>query len=619
MEIKEINIQKFKGINTLSHKFTDTVTVLNGPVGSGKTSFIQALRMGITGETPINPIKAGESSTTVSIVSDDDVSIEREIMKPNKKTVRIVGRKVGMGASEKFLEELTNVGNEIMKIATSSEVLSSLKPSEFGGVFLNGSEEKTTIKEMLKFFEKIDSKEKKAVLNAGTAEAEEELPIDVISDIKDLFKEKVITLEAINKAYAEAKQLKRERTALYKNAYEKSKDFLDISKPEYSEKELQKKLEEIIGVEKNIESYKEAVKNYNDAFEAKKAQEKNIARLELSIEMNKGTLPNPAHLTKILGEKADLQNKVIEQEKVKQSLSDSIKRLKLTLDKLDKPFCPISEHILCKTDKTDFKEDLEFSLFQTQESADTINKTIAELKVQLWEREKEEEAYRKNKENHDKKLLLIKELNSLKEKPIKLPTKPEKFDEKKDYSTEKAKIQEKLDLLRRYKDCEADYRKSVTLKRLCVISDFIVKSLEPKGPIINSFIETFAKMLEEACNERAKLLKTGFELKFVAEDGLKVFFKTNPEAEFLAFNSLSAGERIFAELILTDLINSFYNSRILILDDTDHLDAQSFKLLLGFVTREDIKELYDNIIISCVSHDDIIELIESYPVDRIEF
>lgn len=619
MKIKEINIKNFKGINTLSHKFTDTVTVLNGPVGAGKTSFIQALRMGITGETPASPIKAGENRATVIITSDDDISIEREIVKPNKKAVRIVGRKVGTGASEKFLEEVTNVGNEIMKIATSSEVLSSLKPSEFGGIFLNGSEEKTTIKEILEFFEKIDSKEKKAVLKAGTAEEEKELPADVVSDIEDLFKEKVITLEEINKAYAEAKQLKRERTALYKNAYEKSKDFLDISKPEYSEKELQKKLEEIIGVERNIESYKEAVKNYNAALEAKKAQDKNIARLELSIAMNKATVSNAAQLTKILEEKNNLQNKIIEQEKVKQSLLDSIKRLKLTLDKLDKPFCPISEHILCKTDKTDFKEDLEFSLFQTEESVETINKTITELKAQLSEKEKEEGAYRKNKENHDKKLLLVKELNSLKEKPVKLPTKPEEFDGKKDYSAEKAKIQEKLDLLRRYKDCEADYKESVRLKRLCVISDFIVKALEPKGPIINSFIETFAKMLEEACNERTKLLKTGFKLKFVAEDGLKVFFKTKPKAEFLAFNSLSAGERIFAELILTDLINSFCDSRILILDDTDHLDAPSFKLLLDFVTREDIKELYDNIIISCVSHDDMIKLIESYPVDRIEF
>ena len=95
-------------------------------------------------------------------------------------------------------------------------------------------------------------------------------------------------------------------------------------------------------------------------------------------------------------------------------------------------------------------------------------------------------------------------------------------------------------------------------------------------------------------------------------------FKTAADKDFLPYTSLSAGEKIFASLILTDLINSFYASKILILDDTDHLDAKSFDMLMKFITDSDIEELYDNIIISCVEHDDMLEVLKKYDVDVIE-
>ena len=215
--------------------------------------------------------------------------------------------------------------------------------------------------------------------------------------------------------------------------------------------------------------------------------------------------------------------------------------------------------------------------------------------------------------------MLKKELDSVIAHPIVLPEKPEKFEKKKDYAEEKADLQEKLDLLRRYNDSEAEYKESKRLKRLCTIFELLVKALEPKGPVIQAFIESIAEFLEISCNERAELLKTGFETKFVPEDGLQVLFKPKDGAEFLPFSNLSNGERIFAELILTDLINSFCNSRILILDDTDHLDENTFKKLLDFVTKKEIKDLYDTIILSCVNHDDMLELIKDYDVDRIEF
>ena len=137
MKIDGINIKNFKGIEEMNHRFNNTVTVINGPVGAGKTSFIQALRYGLTGELPTSPIRNGAKSALVTLDCGEELCIERELMRPNKKSVRIVGRKVGVGASEDYITEHSSVGNKIMKLATSSEALTKLKPSEFGNIFLD--------------------------------------------------------------------------------------------------------------------------------------------------------------------------------------------------------------------------------------------------------------------------------------------------------------------------------------------------------------------------------------------------------------------------------------------------------------------------------------------------
>ena len=41
-------------------------------------------------------------------------------------------------------------------------------------------------------------------------------------------------------------------------------------------------------------------------------------------------------------------------------------------------------------------------------------------------------------------------------------------------------------------------------------------------------------------------------------------------------------------------------------------------MLMKFITDSDIEELYDNIIISCVEHDDMLEVLKKYDVDVIE-
>ena len=47
---------------------------------------------------------------------------------------------------------------------------------------------------------------------------------------------------------------------------------------------------------------------------------------------------------------------------------------------------------------------------------------------------------------------------------------------------------------------------------------------------------------------------------------------------------------------MTDLVNLFSGSGFLIIDDTDHLDEDSFEVLLKFVTDKDIQEQNNKVI-----------------------
>ena len=75
-----------------------------------------------------------------------------------------------------------------------------------------------------------------------------------------------------------------------------------------------------------------------------------------------------------------------------------------------------------------------------------------------------------------------------------------------------------------------------------------------------------------------------------------MLFQLGELKPFLPYTSLSAGEKILAIVLVTDLVNLFSGSCFLIIDDTDHLDEDSFEVLLKFVTDKDIQEQNNKVI-----------------------
>ena len=621
MKIKSISVENFRGIQRFEHEFKNKVTVITGKCGKGKSSFLDAVRFPLTNILPENPVKDGYMTAKVKEVCEnedgDSIVIEKEIERPSKVSTLISGRKVGTSVTKKFIESETDVNSELIKMTTSSEILANLKPSDFASIFLTESVERKTLEDLLEICNKQETPERlKIQINDGVFN-NKNLPPDAIKYFNEFFLDKEFSLETISKAFEEAKNKRREVNAICKSLEKDAKDFVSMTEIKTDEGKLNKKLEELIGFEKNNDSYYERVKNYNSAVKLKNETEKRIVSCDLEIQTNKSVEPNMKDLETLENELKNKTKEVSNLMAVKKTLVDSKSRTEKTISELDKPVCPISAKICCTTDKSPFKKELLESISDIENSIKLSDENIAKSQNEINELNNKIKIFYENRENWNKKMNFINEKERLSKMQIEIPEKPEEISIT-SYSAEKANVIAELNKIKKYKEMQKKYNEFWKNKREYNVLNFIVKSLDIKGPVVSDFIRTLVEPIEDVCNERATVLKTGMKVKLLVKDGLTMLFQLGELKPFLPYTSLSAGEKILAIVLMTDLVNLFSGSGFLIIDDTDHLDEDSFEVLLKFVTDQDIQEQYDNIIISSVNHSDIVNKIKDYDVDHIE-
>lgn len=621
MKIKSISVENFRGIQRFEHEFKNKVTVITGKCGKGKSSFLDAVRFPLTNILPENAVKDGYMTVKVKEVCEnedgDSIVIEKEIERPSKVSTLISGRKVGTSVTKKFIESETDVNSELIKMTTSSEILANLKPSDFASIFLTESVERKTLEDLLEICNKQETPERlKIQINDGVFN-NKNLPPDAIKYFNEFFLDKEFSLETISKAFEEAKNKRREVNAICKSLEKDAKDFVSMTEIKEDEGKLNKRLEELIGFEKNNDSYYERVKAYNSAVKLKNETEKRIVSCDLEIQTNKSVEPNMKDLETLENELKNKTKEVSNLMAVKKTLVDSKLRTEKTISELDKPVCPISAKICCTTDKSPFKKELLESISDIENSIKLSDENIAKSQNEINELNNKIKIFYGNRENWNKKMNFINEKERLSKMQIEIPEKPEEISIT-SYSAEKANVIQELNKIKKYKEMQKKYNEFWKNKREYNVLNFIVKSLDIKGPVVSDFIRTLVEPIEDVCNERATVLKTGMKVKLLVKDGLTMLFQLGELKPFLPYTSLSAGEKILAIVLMTDLVNLFSGSGFLIIDDTDHLDEDSFEVLLKFVTDKDIQEQYDNIIISSVNHSDIVNKVKDYDVDHIE-
>ncbi len=598
MKIKKVDINNFRGIKRASFELPH-IAAICGKNGAGKTSLLNALRYALTGEEPEGDIiRYDANSTEVSVEIEDVTSGTitlftriKERGKPSK--FKINGKATTQKALNDTIQSVTGLGIDNLKILSSDEVVSMMKPQEFGSLILGYIPEKMTLEKVMKFI---------PTATAGMVDIiDANLPVEDISiESLDEFEKTVRSTRKELKAELASKKL-----LLDKYVQEN---------PGKSLEEVENALKVLFNVENEYKLYEEKLKAYNTARENREKMIKCIKDLKAEAEAISVTRPDPAALDTLAKKKQAIEQRIYGQKSALAGVNQALITLKATLEAIDKSVCPISPLITCKTDKTVAKQEIVDTIAATEEAKTATEAEIETLKEEFAAIESEREEIVKNTNLYEKKISLAKQARSMEES---LPAEPEAPApvEKKDVETEKFQLEHLRENIKSYEEGLRIKAQIEDLER--EVSDYeeLVKALSEKGPIRTGVVETYLGIFEEICNDRSSSIRPEITFQFRSEGGVVVYMNDSSKGTSLTINELSRGERAYMIYILIDMLNELIGAKLLVLDELSVMDAETFNYLLDLVLAH--SENYDHVLLSAVNHTEIVDGFKSHEINNL--
>lgn len=591
MKINSIIIENFKGIGYEKAEMGGKISALIGPNGIGKTSFLEAVRYGLTGCAPQNPVKDGEESATVTITLDDGTTFSRTIFADERSSRVMVNDRVTPAKNlNTLIEEKFGFGTDVLKIATSAEIVASMKSDELGDFLLRYIPEKLNVTKILGYVSDLTEGMQEKILST--------------------FPDGTFNIEDVGKVYeifAEDRKNAKKELAYTREKMARA----SLLKPEKDIDVLQAEYDDILKAEGAFKSQREAASLY-DAVKAKRdAAIENMNSLQKRVDAITASRPNPIIREKAMEKLGALQAKEKDVIKMLSIMHSTVDSLNNTLKSLSSDRCPLSNALVCTTDKTLIKGEIISTIKSNEEGiaiqekiAEDLNKQTASVLTEIREYDMNEKAY------SEKILLgeqLLKAKKSMPELPAKISLPPDR-----DFEKEKAAKKGEILLAKEWNEgakLEERERKEaaklVTLESLC-------KSFAPKGEVMTKIISSYTSIFESEINKRATALRVGLRVKFAAQNGVKYLVKMKEEKGFRQYNELSTGEKVVAIFLLLDLISSLCGTKILLIDNMNDLDAASLNEVFKLLTNEEFAGHYDNIVVAAVDTNEMLDIAKKY-------
>lgn len=601
MRIKSVTLSNFKKQSGLTFKpdSDKTVVAFVGKNGSGKTTMQEAIQYAITGICPDNAIKLGESEMSVDCLLDDGNYFTR-----GKRTTgsfqSLNGHKVTGVRLKEYIEDRCDTTTDALKLSISANVVDNMKPEQLSDFLSKHTPDELTADRVAMHSESTDPK--------------------VIDFLKSLFPSGEFGTAKVEAVYNELVESRKN----HKRILTEKKNIINsilFERPAESLESVQKKLEQVIKDEGAAEALKTAIKTYEKIVEGRKKQEALIKKLEDDIAKSTATRPKPAKLESIFDRRKETNKKLIDAKSSIQAMNLQIKSLTDLIPRLDSCMCPLSESITCKSvsERKVLKKEYEDEIKAHQEGIKLKEKEIEMLNADMTSLEKEEKAYRSNEKDYQALINLRKELDNAKSSLPTLPKMPEIVDpDTRDFAEEKRQLNElKAKILKcdERDKLEAEYK---DLSQKWNLENTCVSLLAPKGTVMDNIMEEYLEEFENICNDQAEKMRPGFKLKFVQDNGVKVYCETEPGKGFIPYESVSSGEKAYVLLLLMDMINAITQVNIIMIDDLDKLDNEAFDALLGLLTDPDVEGVYDHIFINAVNHTDTLDILKKYPTVQVE-
>lgn len=578
MKINHVRISNFKEARTV--ELTPAkVNVFIGPNGSGKTSILQALRYGLTGNSPQDAITGGAKKAIVDLTFPDIGTLTRTLY-PGKNEVRLNGKVTTQKSINELFASHTGTSVATAELLTSADALTGLTSGELSAYFLDNNLLNVEVDfQLLASFCKLSPKGIEALRQEfGDA------PIRV-SDIDRVW----------NDTKARRRVLKQEIAKMEVLARDTGPDIKE------SAEEVDKQLRLLLQRQGELQAIQ---KSYMQVCR----QREQIMRDIRNKKSQMGTqiqAPDTALLDRYSAELNRIEKEIQNLKGVVATTYEHGKQLSQILKDLELSTCPISSKLTCTTDKSTIRTEL-------TEAIDKVRVQYKEQRFRIGvldkERAKLQEARRALEEQirlfHNQELLQ-KQIEYLEKS---LPEEPQKPSEEElqqisvkvqEFNQKQAQIIRNLTAME-YKD--AWERQS----RELAVAEEIVRELDPKNGVRQQILEHSLKPLEDYFNAGLAELLPEYRIRLDCSNGF-VLKLIDGEQEYDAAKSASAGERSRIWFVLMDLINALSSYRVLIYDNTDGMDAASLLRLLRLLNSEEVQSRYDHIFVSMIDYTEVLQ------------
>ena len=553
--IKQIEIRYFRGIESLDIN-VQRFNMFAGPNGSGKTSIISAIRFALTGKAKKEDIKNGHTKAGVRVIFDDNSFFTRYLTQAGvvaecngkKTTIKSLNEYIEMKLGMTIYAIGMMLGEEYYTDVNMSSLLMSLIPVQV---------EKAS-------FIKIAESIKGDVLSKSE-----------IYMINRYFGD-IITSEDLNKV---ENTVKAEKTA-YNRDIKKIDALLknyNATVPKYSKEELEKMLadmsyDEIYKIK--LQEYESSIKNYKNAQERKKEKTAELEKYKnLPAKDEKEVKQTEERITA-------LEREISEIEKTVAATEANNALIIKTLDALNTSICPISNKLICNTDKTPLKKELEEQKGVNEsliaESSRKIEKnkaSVKELKEALIRFQKLSEDWKRREALENEIREIEKNMPVIKEKPV-MPENPQ---------MPKEEVLKQLHVWETLKEKELREAELSNLKKRVFLLDYVLNLLKPenaKTKIMQRIIEPVEKLV----NEKAAGIGKKIQI-MVGKDGITIYLETKNGK--VNITRCSSGEFVDIVYLIMTAISSINNANIIVLDNLDKLDDEALEKLVASLQRDE--------------------------------
>ena len=563
-----------------------------GANGSGKSSTLEAIRYGLTGDYPVDPVMGGKEQAVVELEIPEIGTLTRKHNRI-KSEVRLNGKMTSQVSLEQLLAEAFGTSAKMADIMTSMTVAGMTK-GDLSAFFLKEGQIPVSVsfRELTTFCTLSDEAQKELATHLPDKDIQ-------IEDIE----------ASLNYYKSRRKDLKKEREMLkVKAEFHGPKPERDMAEVDEMLLELSRKLG---AIQTQRDTYLQITQRRASILDDIRKNEELLGP--------ETPCPSQAEVDKIMNDQREVETARKEAQRILDKVTENGVRLKKVLAELAKPTCPISPKLKCSTDKTVIREELTLSIegerqeyLLQKERLDSLCRQMEQLMAQQKQMAQAEAQYQR-RELLQQKILSLK--NMLPPEPDVPPDEEAEILLKKGLDTLQA---EKAEIFR-YEDAMRSQLLLAEKEELLKISDELVKELDPKKGIRQKIMEHALSPLESYFNERLKRLLPKYHAKLDCSNGFSIRLM-DKELGIDALESASEGEKSRIYFVLLDLFNALSSYRILVFDNTDHLDDEAFISLLKLVQSDEVRQNYDHIFISAIDRPEWLEyLVRQKDIQTIRF